>query len=268
MSTLKSTLAVGLESAEQCYNSLYLFELGSGRQPPPVENALSTPMVAPETNDGCDDSFCLLEQYLNEPRPATCFESLPAELRELMWKYATLERRLISAGVVNRRWKQTSNDPVPNILHVCKQSRNIGLKYFQPLLTTPTGIPRLYFNAQIDILDISKAYIHDILHWSITHQINGSVVKRLCIGDNGWWGDMAIALGAMSDFPNIKELFINMSSISSPSSFFNLARDMNRLAMFLARHKPDLETAWIMTSNFNVIPEALVRFPTKFYKLH
>ena len=39
--TSKSTLAIGLESTEQCYESLYLFELNSEKQPPSIEHALS-----------------------------------------------------------------------------------------------------------------------------------------------------------------------------------------------------------------------------------
>lgn len=99
-----------------------------------------------------------LEQFL-------FFSKLPMEIRTAIWQITTKEGRIVEVyALSDKGWVA----PVPSILHVCSESRGIGLKYYELAFSakdrhTGKSYPaRIYFNFDYDTL-----YFHKYWNYSV-----------------------------------------------------------------------------------------------------
>jgi hypothetical protein len=102
------------------------------------------------------------------------FNTLPAEIRDEIWKYALPRNRIVNIEIV--RWLQRrrrvaiSADPV-TLLGVCKESRRIALKYYPPKLSTHKWRP-LNLDYQNDIFsfagkDALRRFLEDLYTYGL-----------------------------------------------------------------------------------------------------
>lgn len=201
----------------------------------------------------CYDNLSLFESYLNtlnflHPAPMamplenlftvdepTCFDDLPRELRDKIWEHALPNGRIVKADVIDGLWKQTFDydggvdSPkyrcrIPNLLHVCRESREIALKHYQPLLTDPSGHPMFFFNPKVDTLSIGKNRYNgprddnNNTYAIPMNAINGSIVHLLAITLRDMKFAMLIRRSFLEEFPNIIELFFFQSEPLPPRS--------------------------------------------------
>lgn len=98
------------------------------------------------------------------------FQRLPFEIRQLIWYRAALEPRIVEVGFYVTRVKKrnetrnTCKTLVPALLHVCSESREVGLKHYDKLI--PMGkFTRTYINWAQDYvyLDCSHYQYLDFL---------------------------------------------------------------------------------------------------------
>lgn len=199
----------------------------------------------------CYESLNLLENFLENLRfshlatampsvilittdTPTCFDSLPRELRDKIWQYALPNPRIVKADVVDGLWKQTFDydheidNPryfyrIPNLLHICRESREIALKFYQPLLTDPVGHPMFLFDPENDVLSVGKSRYNGprvgspVSHFgNPTNIINGSMVQRLAITQRDMKFEVMIHRKSLDEFPNITELFFFQSEPCPP----------------------------------------------------
>lgn len=101
-----------------------------------------------------------------QPAGASSFQKLPPELRIQIWELL-IEPRVVSIKEYNGQVCSTCSVPV--ILHICHESRYIGLKVYQPSiglvyanLTDCFGSdykePLIYFNPKLDILYARRSF--------------------------------------------------------------------------------------------------------------
>jgi hypothetical protein len=108
------------------------------------------------------------ENVIHRPVPpaAHSFQKLPAELRVQIWEFL-IEPRVVPIIEINGQVHSTC--PVPVILHICRESRQIGLKYYDNSiglvyanLTDCFGKdytePLIYFNPKLDILFARRSF--------------------------------------------------------------------------------------------------------------
>ncbi|ESZ96552.1 hypothetical protein SBOR_3054 [Sclerotinia borealis F-4128] len=87
-----------------------------------------------------------------EPR----FDRFPPELRIMIWKFL-IEERLVEVRFANnhRMYNPNAHDfiaDVPIILHICHESRAIGLKTYELAFFHEFCIAPVYFNFELDVL--------------------------------------------------------------------------------------------------------------------
>ncbi|KAH6668028.1 hypothetical protein B0J14DRAFT_642320 [Halenospora varia] len=98
----------------------------------------------------------------------TKFSEVPLELRIKIWDIAAFQQRHIKCQVKNFKENpksiMVSPTPVPSMMHVCHESRDVGNKYYQKLSTTRTTISKMkitYINYEVDTLRF--------MHYDLTH---------------------------------------------------------------------------------------------------
>lgn len=100
------------------------------------------------------------------PPAVLSFQKLPAELRIQIWELL-IEPRVVP--IIESNGQVHSTCPVPTILHICHESRQIGLKYYDNSiglvyanLTDCFGKdytePLIYFNPKLDIIYARRAF--------------------------------------------------------------------------------------------------------------
>jgi len=100
------------------------------------------------------------------PPAVNSFQELPAELRIAIWTLL-IEPRVVP--IVESNGQVYSTCPVPVILHICHESRQIGLKFYETSiglvyanLTDCFGRdykePLIYFNSKLDILYACRSF--------------------------------------------------------------------------------------------------------------
>lgn len=107
-----------------------------------------------------------MSQYKN----AAHFTSLPAEIRWMIWELSMPDPRVVvismkETPVSRYTW---SSSPIPNLLHICQESRRAALNHYElafPLSKTSDhdsrvrksdGVPRIFFDYSKDILYFSS----------------------------------------------------------------------------------------------------------------
>jgi hypothetical protein len=105
-----------------------------------------------------------------EPPTFPLFPKLPSELRQIIWTLALPKPRTImvtSRAFVTydermspvRNFRAGHNAQiVPCVLHVCAESRNLGLKTYQPAFATQLRARPIYFNFQSDTLYMKDSF--------------------------------------------------------------------------------------------------------------
>ncbi|QSZ37518.1 hypothetical protein DSL72_008616 [Monilinia vaccinii-corymbosi] len=94
------------------------------------------------------------------PTTFTCFKSLPAELRLLIWGMACGQQRNVNIGfrsIADDLFTYASNTPAPGVLYTCRESRDEGLKYYKLCFGTSFNSAKLSIAAQPRILCNFKA---------------------------------------------------------------------------------------------------------------
>lgn len=105
----------------------------------------------------------------DEPRPFTLFSSLPTELRLQIWQRMvpgprkvcirySLQR--VEIGGSNLRGRSRfppagswmSTEPVPVLLHICQESRQVGLSHYQLAFGSVLHEAKVYFDFERDCL--------------------------------------------------------------------------------------------------------------------
>ncbi|KUJ15520.1 uncharacterized protein LY89DRAFT_735621 [Mollisia scopiformis] len=127
------------------------------------------------------------------------FQELPAEIRCLIWNYATPEAR-----VVEMRLKQSKGNKVsfrsicqiPAILHTCQESRAIGLQTYHLAFRTSSSPAMTFVDFERDIIYFGAKAIF---------QSYKPIISR----SKEWWDEEGF-----SDFENIRR--IGLGSTSSP----------------------------------------------------
>ncbi|KAM3072185.1 hypothetical protein ACMFMF_007579 [Clarireedia jacksonii] len=96
-----------------------------------------------------------------KPRTFTRFSSLPTELRLQIWQRVVPDPRTVCIRYELRRveiggstlpgsWM--SNEPVPVLLHICRESREIGLSHYQLAFGSVIHEAKVYFDFERDCL--------------------------------------------------------------------------------------------------------------------
>lgn len=108
-----------------------------------------------------------MNTWVIRPVPhARSFQKLPSELRIQIWELL-VEPRVVPIIEINGQVRSTC--PVPVILHICHESRHIGLKFYETSiglvyanLTDCFGSdfkePLIYFNPKLDILYARRSF--------------------------------------------------------------------------------------------------------------
>jgi hypothetical protein len=83
------------------------------------------------------------------------FSTLPTELRLIIWNLARPDPRIVRIRKSNRSSGTYSRAAIPNLLHVCQESRQVALEWYQ--LSFGSGRPEAYTSTTLTSLDgISK----------------------------------------------------------------------------------------------------------------
>ncbi|PMD42163.1 hypothetical protein L207DRAFT_527107 [Hyaloscypha variabilis F] len=88
----------------------------------------------------------------------TCFWRLPPELRLIIWEHAAKAKRTITIrhnqprGPWTRLKAAHNAEIVPRILHVCKEARIVGLKFYKLSLSAIFYLKPIYINYDHDAL--------------------------------------------------------------------------------------------------------------------
>lgn len=132
-----------------------------------------------------------------------CFNGLPIELRLQIWKKAAFIPR--NVDVWNKEifisdqdearayavpYRMISRTPPPAILHVCRESRNEGLKHYMLEFGTTkdvgefvvTSKPKIYINPVVDTLCLPRPF--PFLHYSITSDLRLEKMKLRSLAIN------------------------------------------------------------------------------------
>jgi hypothetical protein len=87
------------------------------------------------------------------------FPQLPQELRLEIWNIMLAEPRKVNIDCKKRRLLQRrvveswhADQRVPPLLHVCSESRFLGLSYYTPYFTTDTSSKAIYLNFERDMI--------------------------------------------------------------------------------------------------------------------
>ena len=84
------------------------------------------------------------------------FQKLAPEIRDMIWALEACRPRLIAVCGVSRHLKFPSSNTLPAILHVCSESRRVGLAFYEQLWVRNAKInaelPQLYINPACDTI--------------------------------------------------------------------------------------------------------------------
>jgi hypothetical protein len=85
---------------------------------------------------------------------SSLWRKLPAELRIMMWKLSIPQSRVVDVVYDSDQERYFSlKTPVPNILHICSESRDLGMEHYkQQYFGTKDHLPNIYMDLQCDIL--------------------------------------------------------------------------------------------------------------------
>ncbi|EPE27974.1 hypothetical protein GLAREA_04765 [Glarea lozoyensis ATCC 20868] len=111
------------------------------------------------TNMDKDNSAIPYEPYTTPLTKFHLFPHLPQELRLEIWNIILAEPRQIKIDCKKRRILQrrvvdswTTDTPIPALLHVCSESRYLGLSYYKPYFSTKTCSKAIYLNFERDAI--------------------------------------------------------------------------------------------------------------------
>jgi hypothetical protein len=219
------------------------------------------------------------------------FSKLPREIRDEIWSLSLPGCRLVEADLVDGYWKQVicTKDryacDMVNLLHICHESRQVGLKHYQPLLINPKCFPVFFFDPQRDVLSIGRDRYQGplsagkIIHANPLNNINGFIVERLAIRRETMHRQAILTLQKdkiaefLWEFPNVTELFFVQSAprekknaAASPTKkgwqswHWNISQ-IDCMGRGLARSLMHLESAWNMAVDCAIFPDPLVGKP-------
>ncbi|PMD14651.1 hypothetical protein NA56DRAFT_369102 [Hyaloscypha hepaticicola] len=124
----------------------------------------------------------------------TCFDKLPFELREMVWKFALPGPRTITVSKTDKSVPQVKTNakgilPTP-LMHTCHESRQLALQRYKPAFSVfLEGNKDIYFDWERDCLcsreysssDISAVFFTPLALISGLSQNSGSTGRRSCI---------------------------------------------------------------------------------------
>ncbi|KAH7383580.1 hypothetical protein BKA64DRAFT_162337 [Cadophora sp. MPI-SDFR-AT-0126] len=112
-----------------------------------------------------------IDMETNPKKPTACFTNLPTELRMLCYELARPEAQVLKLSYSKHHQPGTwpyrlfSGALIPSLLHVCRESRELALKWYKPFLAD-RGRPHTCFQmarlAQSFYFDWSRDYLYSL----------------------------------------------------------------------------------------------------------
>ncbi|TAQ89483.1 hypothetical protein B7494_g2149 [Chlorociboria aeruginascens] len=121
------------------------------------------------------------------------FPKLPTELRLQIWKFASWAPRTIELNfcIVDEKFIDFGHPPA--ILHVCRESREVGLSFYSLSFGTTKQPPEIYFNPLTDLVYLGTRQYDDEIDAIIKYFCSGvesgtphDYIRHLAFSEDHW----------------------------------------------------------------------------------
>jgi hypothetical protein len=153
----------------------------------------------------------------------TLFPKLPPELRNMVWRFAASEPRVVkifserpnpkdwTSTIADHQIYSDSRQHIPPILQATSESRRVALKFYTPAFASRIGYP-IYFNFSYDILYLTSSIVFgfscdDIRHSHPENEIDEKKVRHLTIAKD-WLSPLYTLYPWAALFPNPETLVV------------------------------------------------------------